>query len=188
MKRFLACTGLLLAAVTLCAQTPAPAAAPKAPPASPPQTATASIGGKNLTIAYSSPGVKGREGRLFTKDGQISKDPTYPVWRAGANNATKFTVDGDIHIGDLAVAKGDYTLYVDVTDPDNWTLIVNKQTGQWGTKYDKAQDLGRVPMTTTKPTALVENLTYTLVDNGGGKGSLTLAWEDKSGSVAISAE
>jgi len=43
-------------------------------------------------------------------------------------------------------------------------------------------------MTTTKPTALVENLTYTLVDNGGGKGSLTLAWEDKSGSVAISAE
>jgi hypothetical protein len=161
---------------------------PKAPPASPPQTATASIGGKNLTIAYSSPGVKGREGRLFTKDGQISKDPTYPVWRAGANNATKFTVDGDIHIGDLAVAKGDYTLYVDVTDPDNWTLIVNKQTGQWGTKYDKAQDLGRVPMTMTKPTALVENLTYTLVDNGGGKGSLTLAWEDKSGSVAISAE
>ena len=92
------------------------------------------------------------------------------------------------HIGDLAVAKGDYTLYVDVSDPDNWTLIVNKQTGQWGTKYDKAQDLGRVPMTNTKPASMVENLTYTLVDNGGGKGSLTLAWEDKSGSVMISAE
>jgi hypothetical protein len=188
MKRLLACTGLLMAAVTLSAQTSAPSSAPKAPPASPPETATASIGGKAITIVYSSPSVKGREGRLFTKDGQIGKDPTYPVWRAGANDATKLHVDGDIHIGDLAVAKGDYTLYVDISDPDNWTLVVNKQTGQWGTKYDKAQDLGRVPMTTTKPSSLVENLTYTLVDNGGGKGSLTLAWEDKSGSVSVSAE
>jgi hypothetical protein len=188
MKRLLACCGLLMAAVTLSAQTPAPMSAPKAPPASPAQTATATIGGKALTIVYSSPGVKGREGHLFSKDGQLGKDPTYPVWRAGANNATKLHVDGDLHIGDLAVAKGDYTLYVDVSDPDNWTLIVNKQTGQWGTKYDKAQDLGRVPMTNTKPASMVENLTYTLVDNGGGKGSLTLAWEDKSGSVMISAE
>jgi hypothetical protein len=188
MKRLLACTGLLMAAVTLSAQTSAPSSAPKTPPASPPETATASIGGKAITIVYSSPSVKGREGRLFTKDGQIGKDPTYPVWRAGANDATKLHVDGDIHIGDLAVAKGDYTLYVDISDPDNWTLVVNKQTGQWGTKYDKAQDLGRVPMTTTKPSSLVENLTYTLVDNGGGKGSLTLAWEDKSGSVSVSAE
>ncbi len=184
MKRLLACTGLLFTAATILAQTPAP----KPPPLSPPATTMATIGGKPITIAYSSPGVKGREGRLFTKDGQISKDPTYPIWRAGANNATKLVVGGDIKIGDLAVPKGEYTLYVDISDPDNWTLIVNKQTGQWGTKYDKSQDLGRVKMTMTAPSALVESLTYTLVDNGGGKGSLTLAWENKSGSVAVSAE
>ena len=184
MKRLLVCTGLLIAAATLSAQTPAP----KPPPASPPAKASASIGGNAITITYSSPGVKGREGHLFGKDGQIGKDPTYPVWRAGANNATALHTDGDIHIGDLAVPKGDYTLYVDVTDPDNWVLVVNKQTGQWGTKYDKAQDLGRVKMTMTAPPAMLENLKYTLVDNGGGKGSLTLAWEDKSGSVAIGSE
>jgi Protein of unknown function (DUF2911) len=184
MKKLLVCTGLLFAATAVFAQTPAP----KPPPKSPPATATATIGGKAITITYSSPGVKGREGHLFGKDGQIGKDPTYPVWRAGANSATKLEVGGDIHIGDLAVPKGDYTLYVDVSDPDNWVLIVNKQTGQWGTKYDKSMDLGRVKMTMTAPPALVENLTYTLVDNGGGKGSLTLAWENKSGSVAISGE
>jgi len=188
MKRLLACTGLLMAAVTLSAQMSMPSSAPKAPPASPPETAAASIGGKAITITYSSPRVKGREGHLFSKDGQIGKDPTYPVWRAGANNATKLHVDGDIHIGDVTVPKGDYTLYVDVTDPDHWTLIVNKQTGQWGTKYDKAQDLGRIPMTMTKPPSMVEDLTYTLKDDGGGKGTLTLAWEDKSGSVPISPE
>jgi hypothetical protein len=184
MKHLLACTGLLLAAATVFAQAPAPKTQPKSPAA----TATATIGGKSITIAYSSPGVKGREGHLFGKDGQIGKDPTYPVWRAGANSATKLHTDGAFMIGDLSVPAGDYTLYVDVSNPDSWSLIVNKQTGQWGTKYDKAQDLGRTRMTMTSPSALVENLTYTLVDNGGGKGSLTLAWEKKSGSVTISAK
>jgi hypothetical protein len=181
MKRLLACTGLLLVAATLSAQ-------PQGPPPSPPATASASIGGKTINITYSSPRVKGRAGHLFTKDGQIGNDPTYPVWRAGANSATKLHTDGDIQIGDLAVPAGDYTLYVDISDADNWVLVVNKQTGQWGTKYDKSQDLGRVKMTMSAPPSLVENLKYTLVDNGGGSGSLTLAWENKSGSVPIGAK
>jgi hypothetical protein len=180
MKQLLACTGLLLVAATLSAQ-------PQGPPKSPAETASATIGGKAVTITYSAPGVKGREGHLFTKDGLIGNDPTYPVWRAGANSATKLHADGEIHIGDLAVPKGDYTLYVDIADADNWQLVVNKQTGQWGTKYDKSMDLGRVKMATAAPPSLVETLKYTLVDNGGGKGSLTLAWENKTASVGISA-
>jgi hypothetical protein len=184
MKRLLACTGLLMAAATVFAQTPA-----AAPPAkSPAAKASASIGGKTVTVTYFSPRVSGRTGRLFTKDGQISKDPTYPVWRAGANNATKLDAEGDIKIGDLAVPKGSYTLYVDISDPDNWVLVVNKQTGQWGTKYDKAQDLGRVKMTMSAPPSMVEELKYTLVDNGGGSGSLTLAWDNKTASVPISGQ
>jgi hypothetical protein len=190
MKSLLACTGLLIAAATLSAQmsTPAQNSAPKPPPQSPPATATASIGGKTVTVTYSSPGVKGREGHLFMKDGRIGKDPTYPVWRAGANSATKFETTGDIKVGDLAVPKGDYTLYVDIANPDSWVLVINKQTGQWGTKYDKSMDLGRTKMTMATPPSVVENLKYTLVDNGGGSGSLTLAWEDKSASVPISAQ
>lgn len=180
MKRLLACTGLLLVAATLSAQ-------PQGPPKSPPATESATIGGKTVTVTYSSPGVKGRVGHLFTKDGQIGKDPTYPVWRAGANSATKLHVDGAVQIGDLAVPAGDYTLYVDISNADSWSLVVNKQTGQWGTKYDKSMDLGRTKMTMSTPPSPVENLKYTLVDNGGGSGSLTLAWENKSASVPISA-
>ena len=87
------------------------------------------------------------QGNLFGKDGRISKDPHYPVWRAGANAATKLHTDADLDIGGLSVPKGDYTLFVDISDPDKWVLIVNKQTGQWGLAYDKSQDLGTARMT-----------------------------------------
>src|SRR6266851_8509619 len=151
------------------------------------QTVTESktLGGKTITITYSSPKVNGRVGKLFGKDGRIGQDPTYPVWRAGANAATKFHTDADLDVGGLAVPKGDYTLYVDLTDAAKWQLVINKQTGQWGLTYNKEQDLGRVPMTMAKPDALVEDLKYTLSEEGGNKGKITLAWETLVASVPL---
>jgi len=187
MKRLFVCTGLLLAATTLFAQTGPPPGMqhhgpPPGPPKSPPATASVTVGGKTITIAYSSPRVNGREGKIFTKDGLISHDPHYPVWRAGANMATSLETSASLMIGDLQVPAGKYTLFVDISDPAQWVLIVSKATGEWGLGYDAAQDLGRVKMTMAKPPALVEDLNYTLTDNNG-KGTLTLAWEDMSASV-----
>ncbi|MGA2084304.1 MAG: DUF2911 domain-containing protein [Terracidiphilus sp.] len=179
MKRLLVCTSFLIAATAF---------AQPGPPKSPPSTESAVIAGKTITITYSSPGVKGRAGHIFTKDGLISHDPTYPVWRAGANSATKLHTDADLSLDGLTVPKGDYTLYVDLSDPANWVLVVNKQTGQWGTVYDKAKDLGRVKMSMEKPPALVENLKYMLKDLGGNKGKLSLVWENMCGSVSISVQ
>lgn len=181
MKRLLLAGGLLAAAsLTVAAQ-------PKAPPKSPAATASATLAGKSVSIKYSSPRVNGREGHIFTKDGLISHDPHYPVWRAGANAATTLTAEGDIKIGDLAVPKGTYTLFVDISDPDHWTLIVNKKTGEWGLAYDGSQDLGKVKMKMSKPAAMVEDLKYT-IDSQGKKGTITLAWENHEASVPISAE
>ncbi len=174
MKRLLVCTALLAAAGTVFAQGGAPA--------SPPETASGTVGGKTVTITYSSPRVKGREGKIFTKDGLISHNPHYPVWRGGANAATTLKTDGDIMLGDLHVPAGTYTLFVDISDPDNWVLIVNKKTGEWGLAYDGSADLGKVKMQMSKPPALVEELKYTI-----GDGKVTLAWEDKQASVPISA-
>ena len=175
MNRRVFLAAALLAVTPLIAQT-----APKKAPASPPATASATISGKTITITYSSPGVKGREGSLFTKDGKISHDPHYPVWRAGANSATTLKTEGNLMIGDVMVPAGTYTLFVDISDPDNWTLIVNKQTGQWGLSYDGSQDLGKTKMTMSKPPAMVENLVYTIAD-----GTLMLSWEDHSATVPI---
>lgn len=156
------------------------------PAQSPAATESKTINGKTITISYASPRVNGREGKIFGKDGLIGKDRTYPVWRAGANSATKLHTDADLTIGSLAVPAGDYTLFVDLSDPHAWQLVVNKQTGQWGLTYNKAQDLGRVPMKMAKPPALAENLKYTITDQGGGKGTLTLEWENVRASVPLS--
>ncbi len=177
MKRMLLCTGLLFAATTLLAQ--------QGPPKSPPATAMATIGGKNITITYSSPRVRGREGKIFTKDGLISHDPHYPVWRGGANSATTLLTDGDLTIGDLSVPAGKYTLFVDISDPKAWVLIVSKATGEWGLAYDASKDLGRTAMTMAPPASMVENLTYTISDDGGGKGTVSLVWEDMGATVPI---
>ena len=179
MKHLLLCAGVLIATTfSLSAQ--------QQPPLSPPETATATIAGKTITIKYNSPRVKGREGHIFTKDGLISHNPHYPVWRAGANPATTLITDADLKIGDLVVPKGTYTLFVDISDPDQWTLIVSKKTGEWGLAYDNTQDLGRVKMTMTKPLGLVENLKYTLNALGGTTGKMTLEWEYHSASVLFS--
>jgi hypothetical protein len=177
MKRFLICSGLLVAATTLFSQ---------GNPASPPDKVSAQIGGKSISITYSSPRVKGREGHIFTKDGLISHNPHYPVWRAGANGATTLETDGDFQIGNVTVPKGKYTLFVDIADPDQWVLIVNKKTGEWGLAYDASADLGKVKMQMSKPPAMVEELKYTINDLGGGKGTITLAWENHSASVPVS--
>jgi Protein of unknown function (DUF2911) len=177
MKRFLMCAGLLVAtAFTLNAQ--------QKPPASPPETAIGTIAGKSITITYSSPRVKGREGHVFTSDGLIktAHGSQYPIWRGGANAATTLMTDGDLMIGDLAVPKGTYTLFVDISDPDNWTLIVNKKTGEWGLAYDASQDLGKTKMMMSKPPAMVEDLTWKV-----GDGKISLAWENRVASVRVSA-
>src|SRR5262249_41554318 len=127
---------------------------------SPSATTETTISGKKISIQYSAPSLRGRKD-IFGKDGPIAKDSTYPVWRAGANAATALHADSDLAIGSLRVPKGDYTLYVDIgTNP--WQLIVNKQTGQEGSSYDKSQDLGRVPMRINKSAAPVETYKMTL--------------------------
>jgi len=146
-------------------------------------TESATIAGKNISIKYSSPAVNGREGKLFGKDGRIGQDPNYPVWRAGANEATALHTDADLDLGGLNVPKGDYTLFVDLANPASWELIVNKQTGQPGLEYHKDQDLGRVKMKMAKPKSMVEQLKYTITPLGGNKGKLELAWEDVDASV-----
>ena len=150
---------------------------------SPPSQATVAVAGKKLTINYSAPSVRGR--KIFGDGGLLSQDPTYPAWRAGANSATAFHTDADLDIGGVHVPKGDYTLYCWVKNPDAWELIINKETGQWGLSYNASRDVGRVKMAMSKPTAPVERLKYSLIDQGGNKVKLQMEWENHVASVPI---
>lgn len=144
------------------------------------------LAGKTLRIQYSAPSVRHR--KIFGPGGLLSNDPTYPVWRAGANSATAFHTDADLDIAGLRVPKGDYTIYASVADPDNWQLILSKETGQWGLSYNPKMDLGRVKMTMSKPPAPIETYKMTLSATGQKTGKLQLEWENHVASVPITAQ
>lgn len=144
---------------------------------SPSAETSMSLGGHAITIEYNAPSARGRkvEGGLV---------PYGSTWRLGADSATTLTTDANLTIGDLAVPKGVYTLYILATE-SGWNLIVNKQTGQWGTEYSEAQDLGRVPMKTTKLGMPVEALKITLRSTGVKQGVLDIAWGSTLASVPV---
>lgn len=155
-------------------------------PASPATSTAVTIGGKAITIRYSAPSVRGRQ--IFGPGGLLSQDPTYPVWRAGANDATTLRTDAVLDLGGVTIPRGTYSLFVLVQDPNAWELIVNRQTGQSGLDYDMRQDLARVKMTMSRPASLVERLRYTLTDRGAGTGELRLEWEQHAGVVVFTAK
>lgn len=141
-------------------------------PLSPPQEAKYSAGAKNITINYSAPSKRGRQ----IMGGLV---PYGQVWRTGANAATTLTTDTNIMLGSLMVPAGKYTLYT-IPGEKEWTLIVNKQTGQWGTNYDEKQDLGRVKMKVAPVKSPVEQFLIG-IDNK----ALTLTWENTQASVPV---
>jgi hypothetical protein len=153
---------------------------------SPPADTSITIAGKTIKIKYAAPSVRGR--KIFGDGGQISHDPTYPVWRAGANSATALHTEADLDIQGLHVPAGDYTLFVNVADPDHWEFIVSKATGEWGLAYKKDMDLGRVKMDMSTPPALVEVYKMTLSSGGGNSGKLQLEWENHVASVSFTAK
>jgi hypothetical protein len=156
----------------------APAAAqPAQPPLSPPAQATGTIDGDVVTIDYSSPRVRGRKimGELV---------PYGKVWRTGANAATTLTTVHPLTIGDLQVPAGKHTLFT-IPGETEWTLIVNKQTGQWGTNYDESQDLGRVPMTVSTLAEAREEMTIAIREDDTGRKMLVIEWENTAASVPI---
>jgi hypothetical protein len=133
-------------------------------------TIRTTIGGANFTITYSRPMKRGRV--IF---GEIV--PWGEVWRTGANEATHFRTDKDLVIGGTAVPAGTYTLWT-IPRPEGWTLIINKQTGQWGTVYDAAQDLARIEMHDEAPLSREEQFTITLEAKDPGA-ILRIKWDDR---------
>ena len=143
--------------------------------ASPRDTVRATAGGAELWIDYGRPSARGRTvwGGLLV--------PYDAVWRTGANAATQFSTSADLVIGGATVPAGKYTLWTWAT-PDGYQLVVNKETGQWGTDYKAGQDLVRVPLTAAPLATPVEQFTFA-VDPAPNGGTLRMRWGDKQLSV-----
>lgn len=145
---------------------------------SPRDTVTAAVGAATVTVEYSRPARRGRQ--IFG-----SVVPWNQVWRTGANAATTLTTSADLTIGGTAVPAGKYTLFT-LPTPSGTTLIINSQTGQWGTAYDPARDFARVALTPETLAEPVEVFTIEIVPAGAGS-RLLFAWDRTRLSVPIAA-
>jgi hypothetical protein len=145
------------------------------PPLSPPKKTSVTIAGRKITINYSAPSMRKRVifGALVPFD---------RVWRAGANDATLLQTNADLAFNGLLVPKGEYSLFVWV-DPRQWQLIVNRQTGQSSLEYHQDRDLGRVPMSMSRPPKPIETYKMTLTRTEPTHGQLQLAWEESVATV-----
>jgi hypothetical protein len=121
-----------------------------------------------ISIDYGQPHLRGRDA--------LPLIPAGDVWRLGANTSTSLTTDVDLVIGGASVPKGTYTLWLQ-RNASGAKLIVNKQTGQWGTAYNAAQDLVRVDMRSRKITHPLDALQIALVPAASGpSGVLRVTW------------
>jgi hypothetical protein len=142
---------------------------------SPRDTASAEVGGANVTIDYSRPAMRGR--KVF---GGIV--PWNQVWRLGANAATQLITDHDLVIGDTTIPAGTYSLW-GVLTPSGWTLVVNHQHGQWGTVHDAAQDFARIPLAVSSLDEPVERFTISVTPSGSDGGTISMEWAKRRGTV-----
>ena len=80
--------------------------------------------------------------------------------------------------------QGSYTLFT-LPSEQGWKLIINKQTGQWGTKYDRSQDFARIDLKKEPLSSSVEQFTISFDPASGDSTTLHLDWENTRLSVPI---
>ena len=131
-------------------------------------TVSAKIGDASFTIDYSRPLLRGR--KLL---GDVI--PYERVWRTGANAATQFTLSAPIKLAGIAVPAGTYTLWT-LPHPKGADLIVNKQSGQWGTEYNSSFNLGTAKMDSQQLSSPVEEFTMSIVPVDKQRGTLVIEW------------
>jgi hypothetical protein len=153
------------------------------------------VDGKWLEITYGRPSLRGRDvfgsGANYGKaliDLPLGEWGPPPVWRAGANVTTRLNTEAALTFGDKKIPPGEYSLFIDVKGPTDWTLIVSSwpaqvkpdqkdKTSLWGAYgYTPEKDVARVPMKVDTLPNSVEQLTWSFVDMTTDSGRLAISW------------
>ena len=145
---------------------------------SPRDTTRATIGAAEVVVDYGRPATRGRQ--VFGASGILNDT----VWRTGANAATQLWTSAPIRIGGHDVPSGRYSLWT-LAIPGRYALIVNRQSGQWGTVYDPARDLARVPLAVTPLAEHVERFTIAVETMANNTGVLRMRWANTELSAPI---
>jgi len=165
------------------------------------------VGGKWLEITYGRPALRGRDvfgsGASYGKaliDLPLGGYGPPPVWRAGANVTTRLKTEATLVFGDKKVAPGEYSLFIDVKSPRDWTLIVsswgaqtrfdpNDKTALWGAYgYTPDKDVARVAMKVDTLPFSVEQLTWSFIDMTMESGRVAIEWGKTMASAPFKAQ
>ena len=130
------------------------------------------LNGTSVSVEYGRPSLHGRTAKEL-----LAKLGTGEVWRLGADKSTTFKTTGGLSFGGTNVPAGEYSLWVKKEAEDKWSLVFNKQHGQWGTEHDPAQDLASVPLNVKTASKSAEEVTIALHKAAGG-GEIVITWGD----------
>lgn len=144
--------------------------------ASPYDSTSVMLGEDVAKICYGRPSARGR-----TMIGGEAV-PYGRLWRTGANEPTILHLPFTAELGDLLLEPGSYSLYT-VPGEDEWTVIVNRSTEQWGhegsyTEEVAAQEVGRTPATVEPLLDHVETFTIRFEPIDGASAQLLMEWEN----------
>ena len=155
------------------------------------------VGGKWITVDYGRPILRGRTG-IFGEGSDYGKGANAgaPVWRAGANQSTRFMTEVDLKFGDKTLPAGEYSMFIDLKEGD-WTQIMSTHAakngfrepgeGLWGAyNYTPDKDVLRVSMDVASTPVSYEQLTISFVNVTAEGGSLALMWENTVGMASFS--
>lgn len=147
---------------------------------SPAASVSQHLGLTEIKIDYHRPAVKGRAiwGELV---------PYGQVWRAGANDATTILFSTAVRVAGKEVPAGTYALFV-LPEKDHFTLILNKNSHQWGAYFYKAADDQLRFEVKPQPAPQQEWLSYQLALKDRGTAIASLHWDKLQVSFPIEAD
>lgn len=157
------------------------------PKASPFAIVEQEVGLSKIRVEYSRPAVRGRHVFGPQKDRQQGLVPYGRIWRVGANESTKISVDTEAEVMGNTLSKGTYALYA-FPEENEWEIVFHTNTTHWGDgrkNYNPDEDAFRIKV---KPQAIpyhqenflisFDSITYNSVN-------LNLIWASTKVSIPI---
>jgi hypothetical protein len=157
---------------------------------SPAGSSSTQIGSNWIDITYGRPLTRGRDvfgsGATY---GAITHTDGAPLWRAGANVSTRLKTEVPLVINGKTVPVGEYSVFIDVKTPTDWTFILstwpaqttydpNNKAALWGSfGYTADKDVVRAPMRVSQTATSIDELTWLFVNVTPAGGSLEIAWD-----------
>jgi hypothetical protein len=201
----LAVAGIAILVAGSMAQTPA------RKPASPAGTAATQIGGKYvevqggqryqdgkwIEVTYSRPIKRARQ-NLFGAGADYGKAVSdgVPVWRAGANQTTRFKTEVPLVFDGKTLPAGEYSVFVELKEKA-WTLIFsnwpaqekydpNNKEALWGAYgYTPDKDVLRAAMKVETLPFSMDQFTIAFLDMAVDGGKLAMMWDKTMATVSF---